>query len=35
MYDKTGHYGSNDSRAKLHSERGFFSMLPKMAAPLE
>jgi hypothetical protein len=32
--DKRGHYGSNDSPAKLHSERGFFGMLPTMAAPL-
>ena len=31
--DKRGH-GSNDSRAKLHSERGFFGMLPTMASPL-
>ena len=32
--DKRRHYGSNDSRAKIHSERGFFGMLPKMATPL-
>ena len=32
--DKRGHYGSTDSRNKLHSKRGFFGMLPTIAEPL-
>lgn len=34
IWDKREHYGSNDGRAKHHSERSFLGMLPTMAAPL-